>query len=180
MRKTLLTLAAVFGLSAAALAHEYQAGALHIDHPWARAMPAVAPTAAAYLVVHNHGEQADRLLGADTPRADKVEIHRHVHQNGLMKMEAVDGGVEIPAGGELKVTPGDYHLMLFGLKQPLEDGQRFPMTLHFQKAGDVTVDIAVQKDAPAPAAPADSGHAHEGMDHGAMDHGGMDHGTGQP
>ncbi len=180
MRKTLLTLAALCGLSTAALAHEYEAGSLHIVHPWARAMPAAAPTAAAYLTVRNQGEAADRLLGADTPRAETVELHRHVHADGLMKMEPVEGGLEIPAGGELKVAPGGYHLMLFGLKEPLADGQRFPMTLHFQQAGDVTVDIAVQKDDPTPAGATPAGAAHDGMAH---DHGAMaphTHGAGQP
>ncbi|WP_263146399.1 copper chaperone PCu(A)C [Pseudomonas sp. RIT-PI-AD] len=148
MRKTLLSLATLLSLSAAVQAHEYQAGALHIDHPWARALPAGVPNGAAYLVVHNNGTQPDRLLGADTARADKVEIHEHRHENGLMKMQRVEGGVEIPAGGQLAVEPGGYHLMLLGLKQPLVAGERFPLTLHFQQAGDLAVDIAVQQDAP--------------------------------
>lgn len=152
MRQILLACSALLALTATAQAHEYQVGALHIDHPWARAMPVGVPTGAAYLVVHNRGEQADRLLGADTPAADKAEVHEHVHQDGLMKMRKVDGGVAIAPGGELALQPGGYHLMLFGLKQPLEDGKRFPLTLHFEKAGDLQVEVAVQKEAPTAAA----------------------------
>lgn len=156
MRQILFACTALLALSATAQAHEYQVGSLHIDHPWTRAMPPGAPNGAAYLVVHNRGETADRLLGADTPAAAKAEVHEHVHQDGLMKMRQVEGGLAIPAGAEAVLEPGGTHLMLFGLKQPLEDGQRFPLTLHFEKAGDLQVDVVVQKDAPA----ATSEHQH--------------------
>ena len=54
-------------------AHEFEAGQLHIDHPWSRALPPVAPTGAAYLSISNHGDTADTLLGAKTEVAGKVE-----------------------------------------------------------------------------------------------------------
>lgn len=164
MRKTLISAAALLGLfSTAALAHEYQVAKLHIDHPWALELPPVSANGAAYLVVHNNGDTPDRLVGADTPRAGKTEIHEHVHKDGVMKMQQVDGGLAIPAGGEVRLEQGGYHLMMFGLKQPLKDGERFPMTLHFEKAGDLKVDIAVQKTAPA----AEKTHAHgEHAEHG--------------
>ncbi len=152
MRQILLACAALLALSGVAQAHEYQVGELHIDHPWALASPPGVPNGAAYLLVHNRGAAADRLLGADTPVAAKAEVHEHVHQDGLMKMRKVEGSVAIPSGGELALQPGGYHLMLFGLKQPLEDGKRFPLTLHFEKAGDLQVEVAVQKEAPAAAA----------------------------
>jgi len=122
-------------------------------HPWSREMPPVAPTAAAYFVVHNKGSEADRLLSVSTPVAGKAELHEHVHADGVMKMQQVQD-VVIPAGGEVKFEPMGYHVMLFGVKQQLKDGERFPMTLRFEKAGEVQVEVAVQKDAPA------AGHAH--------------------
>lgn len=70
-------------------AHEYEAGQLHIDHPWSREMPPVAPTAAAYFVIHNKGSEADRLLSVSTPVAGKAELHEHVHADGVMKMQQV-------------------------------------------------------------------------------------------
>ncbi|MCY1267821.1 Copper chaperone PCu(A)C [compost metagenome] len=142
-------------------AHEYDAGDLHIEHPWSREMPPTAPTAAAYFVVHNKGQAADRLLGVDTPAAGKAELHEHVHVGELMKMQPVQDGVAIPAGGAATFAPGGYHVMLFDLKQQYRDGQRFPLTLHFEKAGDVQVEVAVQKQAPATDAHADhSAHQH--------------------
>ncbi|MEX6504104.1 copper chaperone PCu(A)C [Pseudomonas zhanjiangensis] len=142
-----LLLAALLGTSLLANAHEYSLGQLHIEHPWSRAMPPVAPTAAAYFVVHNQGRQADRLLGAETPLAAKAELHQHLHADGVMKMQQVQA-VEIPAGGEVQFAPMAYHVMLFGLQRQAQAGERFPLTLHFEKAGDLQVEVAVQEEAP--------------------------------
>ncbi len=146
LKKTLL-IAALLSPSLFANAHDYSVGNLHIEHPWSRAMPPVAPTAAAYFVVHNKGSEADRLLSASTPVAGKAELHEHIHADGLMKMQQVQN-VEIPAGGEVKFEPMGYHVMLFNLKQQAKDGERFPLTLTFEKAGAIEVEIAVQADAP--------------------------------
>ncbi|MDF3195104.1 copper chaperone PCu(A)C [Pseudomonas sp. 1928-m] len=158
LKKTLL-IAALLSPSLFASAHEYKAGELHIEHPWSREMPAVAPTAAAYFVVHNKGAEADRLLSASTPVAGKAELHEHIHADGLMKMQQVQN-VAIPAGGEVKFEPMGYHVMLFNLKQQAKDGERFPLTLTFEKAGAVEVEIAVHKDAPAVEKTHGEGHAH--------------------
>lgn len=156
LKKLALT-AALLATSLLANAHEYEVGQLHIDHPWSREMPPVAPTAAAYFVVHNKGDADDRLLTVETPVAGKAEIHEHAHVNGMMKMQQVQN-VVIPAGGEVKFAPMGYHVMLFNLKQQAKAGDRFPMTLTFEKAGPVTVEVAVQKDDPA----AEGGHEHKG------------------
>ncbi|RJG11086.1 copper chaperone PCu(A)C [Pseudomonas cavernicola] len=132
----------------ASFAHEYTAGELHIAHPWARALPPNAPTGAAYFVIHNHGQTEDRLIGAATPRAAKAELHTIVQLGEVMKMQHLDS-VGIPVGGEVKFAPGGTHLMLFGLKQPLVAGERFPLTLQFEKAGKVDVEVAIEAEAPA-------------------------------
>lgn len=157
LKKTLLIAALLSPMFASA--HEYSAGELHIEHPWSREMPPVAPTAAAYFVVHNKGAEADRLISVSTPHAGKAEMHEHVHADGLMKMQQVQS-VAIPAGGEVKFEPMGYHVMMFNLKQQAKDGERFPLTLTFEKAGAVEVEIAVQKDAPAGEQPHAEGHAH--------------------
>jgi hypothetical protein len=152
LNKTLL-MAVLLGTSLLASAHEYRAGELQIEHPWSRAMPPVAPTAAAYFVVHNHGSEADRLLGVQTPLAAKAELHEHLHADGLMKMQQVQT-VEIPAGGEVQFAPMAYHVMLFGLQRQMQDGERFPLTLRFEKAGKVEVEVAVQRE------PQEQSHGH--------------------
>ena len=143
----LLLLAGLLVSPLLAQAHEYKAGQIEIDHPWSRAMPPTAPNAAAFFVLHNQGDTADRLISASSPQAQKTEIHEHVHKDGLMKMQQVQG-IDLPAGAEVKLQPMGYHVMLFGVQKQAQDGERFPLTLRFEKAGEVQVEVAVQKDAP--------------------------------
>ncbi|WP_043307347.1 copper chaperone PCu(A)C [Pseudomonas sp. ML96] len=147
MRLKLASLALLTLLSNSAFAHEYSVGDLHIDHPWSRALPPTSPNGAAYFVVHNKGSAGDRLLGASTPRAAKAELHTHVHMGEMMKMQKVDS-VGVPAGGEARFEPSGNHVMLFGLTQPLMAGERFPLTLEFEKAGKVEVEVAIEAEAP--------------------------------
>lgn len=148
MRIRLAASAILALLCSVSFAHEYQAGELHIAHPWSRALPPNAPTGAAYFVVHNNGKSEDRLLGAQTPRAEKAELHSHVHLGEVMRMHRIDS-LGIPAGGAVTFAPGGNHLMLFGLKQPLVAGERFALTLEFEKAGKVEVEVVIEAEAPA-------------------------------
>lgn len=158
-----LSLAALLAFALPSFAHDYKAGDLTIDHPWSRELPPNAPAGAAYFTLKNPGAAADRLLGVNTPRAQKAELHTHVHQNGLMKMQRV-AAVEIPAKSEVAFQPGGNHVMLFGLSQPLKAGEQFPLTLEFEKAGKVEVQVQVEG--------ADGHHMGQGMDHQMpMEHG---------
>ncbi len=149
MLNKLIVLAALLLPACFANAHEYKVGALEIAHPWSQELPPNAPTVAAYFVINNEGQTADRLLSVDTPIAGEAQLHEHVMQGDMMKMQHVTS-VEVPAGGEVTFAPMAYHVMLLDLKDRslLTDGKRFPMTLHFEKSGDVTVEVAVQKQAP--------------------------------
>lgn len=149
MLNKLIVLAALLLPACFANAHEYKAGELEIAHPWSQELPPNAPTVAAYFVIQNHGKTADKLLSVDSPIAGIAQLHEHVMQNDLMKMQQVPA-VEIPAGGDVTFAPMAYHVMLLELKDRnlLSDGKRFPLTMHFEKSGDVTVEVAVQKKAP--------------------------------
>lgn len=149
MLNRLIVLAALLLPACFANAHEYTLGDLQIAHPWSQELPPNAPTVAAYFVIHNAGKTADRLLSVDSPISGEAQLHEHVMQNDLMKMQPVPS-VEIPAGGDVTFAPMAYHVMLLGLKDRslLSDGKRFALTLHFEKSGDVTVEVAVQKQAP--------------------------------
>ncbi|CAG8868219.1 hypothetical protein PS726_05192 [Pseudomonas fluorescens] len=149
MLNKLIVLAALLLPACFANAQEYKVGALQIAHPWSQELPPNAPTVAAYFVIDNQGKTADRLLSVDTPIAGEAQLHEHVMQGDMMKMQHVPS-VEVPAGGEVTFAPMAYHVMLLNLKDRslLTDGKRFPMTLHFEKSGDVTVEVAVQKQAP--------------------------------
>ncbi|MGE7992388.1 copper chaperone PCu(A)C [Pseudomonas sp. NPDC089554] len=151
MLKKALILATLLLPSAFASAHEYSVGELHIAHPWSLALPPNAPNVAAYFVVHNNGKVDDRLLSVETPISDDAQLHEHAKTaDGLMKMQQVPS-VVIPAGKDLAFAPSAYHVMLLQPKDRslLVDGMRFPLTLHFEKAGDITVEVAVQRQAPA-------------------------------
>ncbi len=149
MLNKLIVVAALLLPACFAHAHEYKAGQLEIAHPWSQELPPNAPTVAAYFVIHNAGQTADRLLSVDSPIAPEAQLHEHVMQGDLMKMQQVPS-VEIPAGGNVTFAPMAYHVMLLNPsdRSLLSDGKRFPLTMHFEKAGDVTVEVAVQKKPP--------------------------------
>jgi hypothetical protein len=131
-----------------ALAHDFKAGALRIDHPYATpSRPGMTTGAVYFRGIRNGGNVADRLLSASTPAATSVEIHRmQMLQGDVMQMRAVPA-LEIPAGATVDLkhgVPDGYHLMLVDLKAPLMDGDRFPITLRFERAGVHTVQVWVQ------------------------------------
>ncbi|CAI8893170.1 periplasmic copper chaperone A [Pseudomonas sp. IT-P253] len=149
MLNKLIVLAALLLPACFANAHEYKTGELEIAHPWSQELPPNAQTVAAYFLITNKGKTADRLLSVDSPIAGAAELHEHVMQNDMMKMQQVPS-VEIPAGGTVTFAPMAYHVMLLELKDRslLSDGKRFALTMHFEKSADVTVEVAVQKSAP--------------------------------
>jgi len=119
-----------------------QTGELVVKDAWARATPGAAQTAAAYVTIVS--ATGDRLTAAATPVAQKTELHTMTMDGNVMKMRQVDG-IDLPAGKTVTLTPGGYHIMLTGLAQPLTEGQTFPLTLTFDKAGTRQVTVAVQK-----------------------------------
>lgn len=133
-------LAAAFAMPA--LAHDYTLGALRIGHPWSRAAPPNAP-AAVYFTLNNSGKQADQLLSVTSPIAAEAMLHQNLENNGVMQMRELAHGVALPPGATVKLQPGGLHVMLIGIKQPLPDGAKFPLTLRFAKAGRVTVEVMV-------------------------------------
>jgi copper(I)-binding protein len=101
-----------------------------------------APTALVVLSLHNTGATADRLLGARTPLAGKVEIHGSSMSDGVMRMRALSA-LDVPVGGMVELRSGGNHLMLIGLAQPLTAGMVVPLTLTFALAGNVSVNVPV-------------------------------------
>ncbi|NQV58243.1 MAG: copper chaperone PCu(A)C [Alphaproteobacteria bacterium] len=140
--KNFLT-AGVFALAfavaapAAAIAAEYKVGDITIVNPWARATPGAARNGGAYLTIRG-GASDDKLTGVEADIAMRTEIHGNKQENGVMKMYKVES-IEVPAGGMAMLKPGGFHVMLMKLKRALKEGESFPMTLSFAKAGEVTV-----------------------------------------
>ncbi len=130
-----------FAALAAMAAVEARAADIMVSDAWARASAGMAKAGAAYMTVHNKGG-ADRLVGATADVGMKAELHTHIHDGGVMKMRRVEA-VDIPADGMAVLEPGGDHVMFMGLKAPLKEGAMFPLTLTFEKAGDVTVQVHV-------------------------------------
>jgi copper(I)-binding protein len=141
----MLQLTAAVSAPAAAAPTYYMAGNIMIDQIWSPATPGGATTAAAYMTIMNHGGTPDTLLGGASPVAGKFEIHQMSMAGGVMSMRPVTGGVALPPGGIVTLSPqGDYHVMLTGLKVQLRPGTHVPATLNFAKAGAVQVQITVE------------------------------------
>jgi copper(I)-binding protein len=142
MRTKLAALGAALILLLAAAGAMAQTADIQIKDAWARATPGAAQTAAAYVTIVSAA--GDRLTAASTPVAQKAELHTMTMDGSVMKMRQVDD-IDLPAGKTVTLKPGGYHIMLTGLTQPLTEGQTFPLTLTFEKAGTREVTVAVQK-----------------------------------
>ena len=142
MKRLLILLAASLAIAAPALAHEYMQGDIHIVKPWSRPLPAVSRNGAVYMTLMNKGGAPDRLVSISTPAAKKAELHNHIMEDGLMKMRPVEA-VEIVPGTPSVLKPGGLHVMLMGLSEPLVDGNSYPLTLNFERAGSVEVKVMI-------------------------------------
>lgn len=147
-----------FSMAGAVFAHEHgkkgEHGAMSGEHKmampdgvaaekaWARASAGKAANGGAFMTILNGGKEGDRLIAASADVSRKVELHTHINENGVMRMRQVDG-IDVPAGKGVMLQPGSYHVMFMGLKNPLKEGEKFPLTLTFEKAGKQTVEVTV-------------------------------------
>lgn len=152
----LSVLAAAFLLQTAVDAHDYKAGGLMVDHPFAHETRPGQRVGAVYLTLSNLGETPDRLVSASSARAEATEVHTVEDENGVKRMRKADG-MDLPPGSKTGFTQGSHHIMLIGLQAPLTAGESFAMTLVFEKAGPLEVMVLVEKPG---AAPADHGGHH--------------------
>lgn len=149
----------VFALSSAALAE------IEVKDAYARSSGAMAKAGAAFMEIANTGDEDDRLISARAEVSKRVELHTHIAgDDGVMKMREVEGGFVVPAGGSHMLQRGGDHVMFMGLTTTFEQGMTIPVTLVFEKAGEVTVDVPVDLE------------RQDAMQHGTMDHSKMGHG----
>ncbi len=161
-----VTAAAIAGT---AMAADYMLGDITVGEPWARASAGKARNGAAYMTIRNAGA-ADRLVAASAKVSKKAELHTHIRDGDVMRMRRVDA-INLDAYARTKLEPGGLHVMLMGLNAPLKEGDSFPLTLTFERAGEVTVDVPVRK----------AGAMGDGAMHGhGSGHGGMGGGEQQP
>lgn len=149
--KTLISASLLAILPVAALAHD----GMHVNNAYARSANPV--TGAIFMQLENHRQTACTLQGVASDAAEKVELHTHTEDNGVMRMGAIEGGIEIPAGETHELARGADHVMLMGLAQPLNDGDPVALTLDFGDCGTVEVEAVVDNDREADHA----GHGHD-------------------
>ena len=141
-RRTLMLAASAIAAARSAAAQDATAGTIAIGNPWTRAALANG-TGAGFMTLRNSGSQPDRLVAASTPAARSVELHSMVRDGDVMRMRPVPG-IDLAPGQTVELRPGGLHIMLIGLTAPTVQGGRVPLTLRFERGGEVTVDLAVQ------------------------------------
>jgi len=117
-------------------------GTMMVENAWSRAALA-GRTGVVYFTAMSMGG-ADRLISASTPVAEHAELHESMQSGGMSKMRPV-ASVPMTAGATVTFAPGGLHVMLIGLKRPLKEGDSFPLTLQFEKAGAVETTVKVGK-----------------------------------
>lgn len=105
------------------------------------------------------GAQPDKLVAASSPVAGRVELHTMRMDGDVMRMRQVES-IEVGAGQTVELKPGGLHVMFMDLKAPLKSGSSFPLILRFEKAGELTVDVAVQATAAAGGSAGHGAHKH--------------------
>ncbi len=161
------SLLATFACTTLAVAFQpaFAQGALKFDKHWARATAPGASVGGGYLTVTNAGAAADKLVGVSSPVAARTELHEMKMEKDVMRMREVKS-LDVPAHGRLELKPGGFHLMFQQLRQPLKPGDKVPVTLKFEKAGEVATELEVE------GMGAGSGiqmkHDGAGMNHGSM------------
>ncbi len=139
-QSTLLATLAVTALSTAAVADSI----ISVEDGYARSSGMNAKAGAAFMVIRNTGDTGDRLVSAQSDVAARVELHTHkIDENGVAKMMQVEEGFTIPAGEAHMLQRGGDHVMFMGIKKPFEQGAKIPVTLVFEHAGEVRVEIPV-------------------------------------
>jgi periplasmic copper chaperone A len=137
-------------------------GPIVVEDPYARAATPSAKSGAAFMLILNRGTEDDRLLAVASDAAQRVELHSNVDDDsGVMRMVELEDGIPVPAGGSAELKRGGDHVMFMGLTRPFLQGETLEVTLTFETAGEIAVEI-----------PVDLEREPEAGGHGAMTHGG--------
>lgn len=119
------------------------ASTIKVENAWARASIGSHGAGAAYFTIRSVGGR-DRLIGAKSRISKHAQVHTHKRDGNVFKMRRVPA-LDIPAGGKVTMKPGGHHVMFIGLVQALKEGTTVPLTLIFENAGEVHVNVAVGK-----------------------------------
>lgn len=141
------TLAACGAPAAPAQAHGEHAAALEIRNAWAAPTPNGVDVSAGYLTIVNGAAADDTLISASSARAGRVEIHEMSMDGTVMRMARVER-LTVSAGQTIALSPGSQHIMFYEVAQRFAMGERIPLTLRFEHAGEISLELPVQRGAP--------------------------------
>jgi copper(I)-binding protein len=142
--KTILRIAAFTLFAALGWATAFADGHIMVDDPYVRAVPPGQPNSAAFMTIMNKGENPVALVSASSSAAGVVELHTHVHEDGMMKMRRIEK-IDVPAGGSTALEPGGLHVMLIGLTQDLKPEDKVAITLEFSDGSTQELEAPVRK-----------------------------------
>lgn len=144
MKKLLLAIATL-AVMPAAIAHDFDAGSIYIDHPMVEEAPPSARVLGGYVSLHNQGAEDDRLIAIESTAAEKVEMHRSVVADGIARMTPLTDGIDLPAGEMVWLGSDGSHAMFIGPDKRYVAGDEIPASLVFEKAGRVDVTFKVEE-----------------------------------
>ena len=145
IRLWLLFLAALMGFGHSVA---YADNAVSVKDAYALATAPTQRNGAVFMVIENTGSE-DKVLGANSSIAERIELHTHTMDDGIMMMREV-GHYDVPENGQATLEPTGHHIMLMGLTHPLKAGEHFPLVLDLENAGPINVDVMVVKPGDAP------------------------------
>ncbi|AWB50749.1 copper chaperone PCu(A)C [Falsigemmobacter faecalis] len=142
MKHFLLAASLIVSAPAAMACETVTIGDLTVEHAWSKATIGAGRPGVFYVGITNAGSADDALIGIATPAAGMPMLHETVVQDGIASMPHAMS-IPVPAGQSVQLSPGGYHGMLMGLTTALKEGDSFPVTLIFEKAGEVTMNVDV-------------------------------------
>ena len=148
-------------LSAVAGSHGKHGQSLGIEDSYVRVVPPGQKNTGAFMTIHNPTDMARSIVNAESAAAEIVELHTHIHEDGMMKMRRIEK-IDIPAKGKTVLKPGGLHVMLIGLTEAIEEGKPVKITLVFANGE--------RKEIEAPGRKLQMKMMHKGMDHSKMQH----------
>ncbi|WP_044410007.1 copper chaperone PCu(A)C [Thiomicrospira microaerophila] len=138
-----LTSVALAGLMSLAV-QANQAAQLDVENPFVREMPPVAPATGAFMTLINSSDQPIAVVRADSDAAKTVELHTHIHDNGVMRMREIPE-ISVPAMGQTELKPGGLHVMLIGPTRALKAGDLVDIKLIMQDGSEKMIQAPVRK-----------------------------------
>jgi len=144
LHRSIIAITLITALVLSACGTESTGPKISVEDAWARPVPAAGGNGAVFFRLVNTGNEADQLLGGESPVAGSVEVHKTSMEEGVMRMEHIPG-LELPAKGEVLLEPGGYHVMLIGVNTSLALGDTLPITLRFEKSGEIQMEVQVRE-----------------------------------